>query len=303
MNAAVRNNGAPRIFAHRQNRKQDKIATLCGKRTAISQRRAQQRPATPRVTDAKKKAQGEGGRPGNDALPAKTRGNHVRCLARAVGSCGRRGAAQQRGPHLCAPQDRSEKREQRYVATRCETTASCATTCRVTAIEGLDKDMGRGLPADRRGATTRTRQDRRETCEQRDVVRGTARSQRRTQQHPATQRAKDAKQRGSKAAGRATRRCRRSVRRLICDFGPLRGQLWTPRRGATALTASLHAARPARDTQGTRATRCGNSEITASCSTTHRDAASDRREEDAEHGGRPDSKALPAENREKGLRI
>ena len=105
---------------------QDARATLCDKRTAISQRRAQQRPATPRVTDAKKKAQGEGGRPGNDALPAETRGNHVRCLARAVGSCGRRGAAQQRGPHLCAPQDRSEKREQRYVAWRTAISQSVA---------------------------------------------------------------------------------------------------------------------------------------------------------------------------------
>ena len=265
---------------------------------------------------------------------------------------------------------------------RCETTSSCATTSRVTASEGLDEDVGRGLPAEtrenglhiwhavqaaldavarrngaariiarrkngarrasnavwqgawtvhnivrnnapcrsgrltrsrrgaraagraarrwrgiirrtvcdvdtqrgqlwtpRRGATTRTRQDRRETREQRGVVRLTANTQRRAQQHPVTPRAKGAKKRGGgKAAGRAARRCRRRIRRLICEFGSPRGQLWTSRRGATTLAASSHAASPARDTQ---ATRCGNGKITASCSTAHRDAAGDRREEDA----------------------
>ena len=85
------------------------------------------------------------------------------------------------------------------------------------------------------------------------------------------------------------------------EFGTQRRQLWTPQRGATASAASL---RPGRLERDARATRCGKArgDITASCAATRRDAAGGGREEHVGRGNRPGSEALPAENREKGLR-
>ena len=88
----------------------------------------------------------------------------------------------------------------------------------------------------------------------------------------------------------------------VCKIGTPRKQLWTPRRGAIAWAAYLHAARPERDA---RATRCGKAhgEITTSRATAPREPAGGGREEHVGQGGRPGSEAMPAVNREKSLRI
>ena len=119
----------------------------------------------------------------------------------------------------------------------------------------------------RRGETTQPHvcmsQDRSETRVRRDVARRTARLQRRAQQHTATPRATDAKKTwgeidrpGSAAlpaenledsfanwAHNAGRVANGEYGARFSHLATLRGQLWTPRRGATARAASSHAAR------------------------------------------------------------
>ena len=93
--------------ARRETRKQRDVAT------ARSQRRAQQRTATPRATDVKKtRPAGQQGVAGGESR------DRLANLAGGAGNFGRRGAAQRRGPHLCTPQDRSKTCEQRNVASR-----------------------------------------------------------------------------------------------------------------------------------------------------------------------------------------
>ena len=142
---------------------------------------------------------------------------------------------------------------------RCETTSSCATTSRVTASEGLDEDVGRGLPAEtrengshiwhavqaaldavaRRNSAARIIARRKNGARRasnavwqgawtvHNIVRNNApcRSGRLTRSR-----------RGARAAGRAARRWRWIIRRTVCDVDAQRGQLWTPRRGATTRT-------------------------------------------------------------------
>ena len=169
-------------------------------------------------------------------------------MARGAGSFGSRGAARQRGPHLCTAQDWSE------------------------------------------------------THEQRDVAKRTARSQRRVQQRTAGPRATDAMKTWGKAAGRATRRCRRRMGTTAANLARGAGKYLTPRRGATRCAGSLHGAIPEQDSQTTRC-RKAHGEITTSCATAHSEAAGDGRDKDARQGGRPGSEALPAENGPNSLRI
>ena len=138
--------------------------------------------------------------------------------------------------------------------------------------------------------------------EQPNVARGTARSKRREQQRPARPRATGAQKTWGSADGLATRRCRRRIGRTVCEFGTRRGQLWKLRRNSAARAASLHGARRERDA---RATLCGKArgELTASSGAARREAAGGGCEEDVGQGGRPGSKALPAENRENGSGI
>ena len=104
-----------------------------------------------------------------------------------------------------------------------------------------------------RGPRPYTAHDGSETHEQRYVARRAASSQRRPEQHAVRPRAADAKKTWGRVAGRAARRCRRRIGRTVWEFGTRRGQLWKPRRGATARAACLHGARRE---QSSRATRC-----------------------------------------------
>ena len=99
--------GATRLAASLHPTRQERGATN-------THRRARQRRETLRATDAKKRW-GEGGGPGNVALPAEN-GEVFANQPNNAGNSGRRGTAQQRGPRVCTPRDRSETREQREVA-------------------------------------------------------------------------------------------------------------------------------------------------------------------------------------------
>ena len=98
-----------------------------------------------------------------------------------------------------------------------------------------------GSAAQQRGPHPYAAHDGSETHEQRYVARHTARSQRRPEQHAARPRAADAKKTWGRVAGRAARRCQRRIGRTVSEFGTRRGQLWKPRRGATARAASCTA--------------------------------------------------------------
>ena len=193
-------------------------------------------------------------------------------MARGACSVGRRNAAQQRGPHLCAPA-RPERDAQatRRGKAHGEITASCATSAvkekpgprrpagQRDVAGGESREQSANLAhgtgifrTPRRGATCGphlcTPRDRNETHEQWQGA------QRCAQQPTVRPRATGPKKTWGKAAGRAARRCPQKIGQHVCDVGTRRQHLWKPRHGRNS-AGRIFARRKTgarRTSQGTR---------------------------------------------------
>ena len=274
--------------------------------TARSQRRAQQRAARARATDAKKTWGKAAGRAVCEFGTRRVQLWKPRCGAT-------RRAASLHG----ARQDRAAR------ATRCgnahgEITASCANARRESAGDGREEEgrkaaswatpratdstraWGKAAGGDAggesrelfeslaRGAGSFGRRDSAQARaatlphEQRYVGRRMARTQRLAQQRGVRPRATDAKTALPARMGT-----------MVCELGTRHGHPWKLQRGATTWAAALDCARRERDA---RATQCAmaHGAITASRATMHPEASGEGRAEDMGQGGRPGNEALPA---------
>ena len=216
---------------------------------------------------------------GQRCVAGRESGGRFENWARAADIFGRGGAAQQRGPHLCNPPVRSERREQRDVA-----------------WHARDHSVARENAPCHRGRRTQSRLVARSArraainCKRRIGTTvcglGEHRGHLRTPRRGATLPphlckpppwATDANaRRGVRAAGPAARRCRWRIGSTVSDLGTRRKNLRTPWRGATMRAASLQTAGPERDA---RTTPCDveAGEIASSRAAPPRDAAGDGR--------------------------
>ena len=274
--------------------------------TARSQRRAQQRAARARATDAKKTWGKAAGRAVCEFGTRRVQLWKPRC-----------GATTRAASLHGARQDRATR------ATRCgnahgEITTSCANARRESAGDGREEEgrkaaswatpratdstraWGKAAGGDAggesrkqfeslaRGAGSFGRRDSAQARaatlphEQRYVGRRMARTQRLAQQRGVRPRATDAKTALPARMGT-----------MVCELGTRHGHPWKLQRGATTWAAALDCARRERDA---RATQCAmaHGAITASRATMHPEASGEGRAEDMGQGGRPGNEALPA---------